>query len=222
MILPLRDRTHSPLRRLPIVSVLLIIVNVAIYVFFEYPRSDEELWTFIMTYGSVPARFFGSGEFTVATILPVFSSMYLHGGWWHLISNMIILWIFGHGVEDRMGHVTFFFFYTFAGVASDLVQGAIHMDSVIPSIGASGAIAAVMGAYMLLFPDAKVLMLFFVFVREISAFTFCIFWFVMQLANGMLVLDPLMANVGGVGWWAHIGGFVAGMLLAYPLGAPDS
>lgn len=221
-MIPLRDKTGWPRRRFPFINILLILANLyAFYIEWSLPR--EQLEVFIFQYGFVPGNFFGAGDLSFKTILPVFSSMYLHSGWLHLGSNMLSLWIFGDNVEDRMGHVTYLVFYTFAGVVAIIVQGLVDPTSATPVIGASGAIAGVMGSYMLLFPDARVVVLipifFFFLIRELSAFFFIIIWFMIQLISGIVALDPMMSG-SNIAWWAHIGGFVAGMILAYPLDNP--
>ena len=150
--------------------------------------------------------------------------MFLHGGWAHLISNMWALYIFGDNIEDRMGHWRYLFFYLISGVAAALTHILFQARSTVPVIGASGAISGVMGAYLVLYPGARVITLlpglFFIpWFVEIPAFFFIGFWFISQLFNGLLSLafTGPMATYGGVAWWAHVGGFIAGVLLAKPL-----
>lgn len=215
-MIPLRDRTvrHS----FPFVNITIIVVNVLIF-YFEWSLSEVQLEELIFGYGFVPSSFFASSDLSLGRVVPLISSMYLHGGWLHLGSNMLSLWIFGDNVEDRLGHITYFLFYTLAGIAAVLTQGLLETTSGVPVVGASGAIAGVMGAYLLLFPRARVLTIIpifvFLVVREVSALFFILFWFVLQLFNGVMALDPMMAEAG-IAWWAHIGGFVVGLLSAIP------
>jgi membrane associated rhomboid family serine protease len=148
----------------------------------------------------------------------VFTHMFLHGGWFHLISNIWILFIFGDNVEDRLGSGRFLIFYLLGGIAAGLIQGLISMNPNIPSVGASGAIAAVMGAYILFYPQARVtillLLIIFPFFIQIPAFVFLGIWFVSQLYSGLLALGSEASQWGGVAWWAHIGGFLFGLLVS--------
>ncbi len=179
---------------------------------------------FIATFGLVPeywtAAWSGGGDVVSATI-PLFSSLFLHGGWLHLIGNMLYLWVFGDNVEDKLGHGRFIFFYLLCGVIASLVHVAMDPHSPIPTIGASGAISGVLGAYLLLFPKARVLTLIPIFiflqVAELPALIVLGLWFVLQFVNGMMSIGMDTAGMGGVAWWAHIGGFAAGMVLVLPL-----
>jgi membrane associated rhomboid family serine protease len=145
-------------------------------------------------------------------VFPFFTSMFLHGGWLHLLGNMLYLYIFGDNVEDALGHVRYLLFYLACGVAASVTHLALNLDSVVPTVGASGAIAGVLGAYFLLYPKAKVLTLLpiFIFIQivEIPAFLFLGFWFLLQFISGTVA--SASQNAGGVAWWAHIGGFAAG------------
>jgi membrane associated rhomboid family serine protease len=176
------------------------------------------LVTFLKTFGFVPSRFaleVGHGNLLDAA-LPIFTSMFLHGGWLHLIGNMWTLFIFGDNVEDTLGHGPFLLFYLLTGLVAVLAQFVVAPGSRVPVVGASGAIAGVMGAYFYLFPKARVLtlvpILFFV-VIEVPAYVFLGFWFLMQFWSGTLAVLGPSAKVGGVAFWAHVGGFVAGFLL---------
>ena len=146
--------------------------------------------------------------------LPLLTSIFLHGGWFHVLFNMLYLWIFGDNIEDQLGHARFLLFYLLAGIAANLAHVVFFPGSPIPLVGASGAIAGVLGAYIITFPRAcitsLIFVVFFVTVRKIPAVYFLIFWFVLQLANALMSLG-LMGN--SVAWWAHTGGFVAGILL---------
>jgi membrane associated rhomboid family serine protease len=147
--------------------------------------------------------------------------MFLHGGWLHLGGNMLYLWIFGDNVEDRLGHVRFLLFYLACGLAAALAQIYVNPTSTIPMVGASGAVAGVLGAYLVLLPQAQVLALipiiFFFQLVELPAFLFLLFWFLMQFLNGAASIATTQATTGGVAWWAHIGGFVSGMALGFLL-----
>ncbi|PWT91234.1 MAG: rhomboid family intramembrane serine protease, partial [Acidobacteria bacterium] len=147
--------------------------------------------------------------------LPIFSSMFLHGGWLHVLGNMWFLYIFGDNVEDRVGHVGYIFFYLLCGICAALTQTLLSPHSAVPMVGASGAIAGILGAYFLLFPSARILTLvpIFIFIQliEIPAFVFLIIWFLLQF----LMMTPAQAGEGGVAFLAHIGGFIAGMVLIF-------
>lgn len=208
-MIPLRD--DIPAQRFPVVTVGLLAINVVVFlleVFFGAGVND-----LILIFGIVPARL--TTEWTnPLVLLTLGTSMYFHGGWTHLIGNMMYLWIFGDNVEDRMGPVGFFIFYTLCGVISGILQVVAAPRSPIPVIGASGAIAGVLGAYILLYPRARVRTLVpsFYFYRSIWLPAIIVLggWFVIQLLNGLAALSVVM-QTGGVAWWAHIGGFVAGM-----------
>ena len=175
---------------------------------------------FIMVYGVVSAAVFAwpqSNLPLIAVAAPFFTSMFLHGGWLHLIGNMWYLWIFGDNVEDRLGHFTYLIFYLLCGLGAGIVHTILNYDAVIPSVGASGAIAGVLGAYVISYPFARVLTLvpIFIFVQiiEIPALIVLGLWFVMQFFSGTAALATSSASDGGVAWWAHVGGFVIGMIL---------
>lgn len=217
-MIPLRDTIPS--RTVPIVNYTLIIINGL--VFFYQLTLGAGLPYFVTRYGIVPARFFNPQLFGQdlfgAAVLPLITFMFLHGGWFHFIGNMLYLWIFGDNVEDRIGHVRYLMFYLLCGLVSGLVQLFIYPSSHLPIVGASGAIAGVMGGYLLLYPFARVVTLFFFFffvqIIEIPALFFLGFWFLFQFLSGSL---SLAGEGGGVAWWAHIGGFVWGALLVLPL-----
>jgi membrane associated rhomboid family serine protease len=208
---PLRD--NVPSRRFPLVTISLVVINVVIFLFEALMGSAAE--DLVYTFGVVPARLTSSWQnpFVLATL---FSSMYFHGGWAHLIGNMWYLWIFGDNIEDRMGRVRFFIFYTLCGLVAGLLQVFAAPRSTVPMIGASGAIAGVLGAYLLLYPRARVstVVPVFYFIRIIWLPAVIVLggWFLVQLLNGLATLN-LEMQTGGVAWWAHIGGFAAGMLL---------
>jgi membrane associated rhomboid family serine protease len=211
MFLPIRD--HNPSGRTPFVTLFLIGANVLVFLTYWYGLpSEEALGRFFLQYGLVPARIsFGEGYGTFL------SSMFLHGGWLHLIGNMLFLYIFGDNMEEEMGHLGFLLFYLASGVAAALGQFAAEPQSMVPMVGASGAIAGVMGGYLLMFPKARVDVFFFfvVFFRvvPIPAWIVLGIWFAMQLGSGWAT----PADQGGVAYWAHAGGFVAGLVLSLPV-----
>jgi membrane associated rhomboid family serine protease len=172
-----------------------------------------------MRYGVVPAAVFspGSGLTMGAIAVSFFTSMFLHGGWLHLIGNMWYLWIFGDNVEDRLGHFTYLVFYLLCGLGAGIVHTILNYNVDLPSIGASGAIAGVLGAYVVSYPFARVqtVIPIFIFIQiiEIPALIVLGFWFVMQFFYGATTLASATGNTGGVAWWAHVGGFVIGMIL---------
>ena len=200
-MIPLRD--VIPSRTFPFFTVSFIVLN-SIAFLFELSLGERALEQFIFVYGVVPARL---------DIVSVFTSMFLHGGWAHFLGNMLFLWIFGDNVEDRLGHVRFVIFYILCGVAATVAHVFMNPGSMVPTIGASGAIAGVMGAYFLMYPHSRVLALvplFIVFeVIEVPAILFLGIWFLMQFFYG--VGTRAGAEAGGVAFWAHIAGFVAGM-----------
>jgi membrane associated rhomboid family serine protease len=211
-MIPLRDTIPS--RSYPIVTHLIIAVNILVYLIqlSQWARIDH----FILLYGLVPARYsdpFLAGHFTLGQQLFSFISfMFVHGDFWHILFNMWSLYIFGDNVEDRLGPIRYLAFYLLCGLASGLSHLFLNWHSQIPTVGASGAIAGVMGAYFILHPGAKILtmipVLFIPFFVELPAFFFLGLWFLFQLASAALV----PAQEGGIAWWAHIGGFVFGMV----------
>ena len=217
-MIPFRD--NIPSRTFPFITLLLILANIVAFLF-ELSLSPRVLDAFIRTFGVIPAdipAWPGSQEPLVAIIVPYFTSMFLHGGWMHLIGNMWYLWIFGDNVEDRVGHFRFLVFYLLCGLGAGIVHTVVNLSSVIPSVGASGAIAGVLGAYAVSFPKARVLTLLpiFIFVQiiEIPALIVLGLWFLMQFLYGTASLAvATSSSTGGVAWWAHIGGFIIGMIL---------
>jgi len=215
-VIPLRD--SIPSRTWPVVTYLLIGLNV--WVFLYEVALGPDLEAFIHTWGFVPADYFALARVPDAgaeRYLPLVTSMFLHGGWMHLIGNMMYLWIFGDNVEDRLGHLRYLLFYLLAGLGAALVHAYLHPESTVPTVGASGAISGVLGGYLLLFPHARVLTLVpivFIFVQivEVPAVIYLGFWFLMQLVAGTLAV-ALADGAGGVAWWAHVGGFAVGLIL---------
>ena len=212
-MLPLRDTIRSSTA--PVVTVALIAVN--LLVFLHEQALGPYLDRFVLAYGLIPARFvhWPGDPLEPARFLPLFTSMFWHGGWMHLFGNMLYLWIFGDNVEDRLGHLRYAAFYVLGGLAGALTQVALAPGSTLPTIGASGAIAAVLGAYVVSFPRSRVLtfipVFFLPWLVEIPAVVFLVAWFVVQLAAGFLSMHS--PESGGVAWWAHIGGFASGILL---------
>jgi len=213
-VIPLRDNIHS--RHFPFITVLLIAIN--FYFFYqEIILSEAALADYIQHNGLVPASFlvnFANHPLAAATYAPLLTNLFLHGGWMHIIGNMWYLWLFGHSVEDCLGRLSFAWFYLLCGVAANLSQIIVDPGSTVPTIGASGAISGVLGAYFLLYPRARILTLiplFLIFpIIEVRAWLFLIFWFLLQLQSGALALFTAGSSIA---WWAHIGGFVAGMAL---------
>lgn len=205
---PLKDTIRS--RSFPAVNLGIIAINLLVffYTLTLGPRGDE----FILQHGLTPVRFFWEIHHSQwAAVIPIFTSMFLHGGWFHVLGNMWFLYIFGDNVEDRVGHVGYVFFYLFCGAGAGLAQTLLFPHSNIPMVGASGAIAGILGAYFLLYPQARILTLvpIFIFIQlmEVPAWVFLPFWFILQFVQGAMA--PQAA--GGVAWWAHIGGFLVGM-----------
>ena len=211
-MIPIRDTVRT--RSAPVVTVALIAVNVL--VFLHEVALGPYLEAFVHAYGLIPRRliFWPGDPFDPARFLPLFTSMFWHGSWAHLLGNMLFLWIFGDAVEDRLGHFRYVLFYVAGGVAAALTQVVLSPTSMLPTVGASGAIAAVLGAYLVSFPRAKVVaffpIFFFPWFVEIPAVVYLVLWFAMQLLSGVMALG--VPEAGGIAWWAHVGGFIAGIL----------
>lgn len=211
-MIPIRD--DNPTRRFPWVTVLLIVINLGIFLF-EASLADGALAAFITEWGLVPARLLAQ-PLDPRELATVVTSMFLHGGWLHVLGNMLYLWIFGNNIEDRLGHAGFTLFYLAAGVAAALAQVAASGPVAIPTVGASGAVAGVLGAYLVLYPGAAIVTIipifFFIEVARVPAFLVIGFWFLLQLGNGVASLGDVAS--GGVAWFAHLGGFAAGLGVA--------
>ncbi|HTY64989.1 MAG TPA: rhomboid family intramembrane serine protease [Acidobacteriota bacterium] len=214
---PLRD--DNPVSITPVVTWALILVNVAVFVY-QLSLTPRDAQLFAFQFGAIPAVVLGTKGLpaqyvVIPPLISVFTSMFLHGGFLHLVGNMWFLWIFGNNIEDAMGHVRFLVFYLVCGILASASHIASDPASGIPSIGASGAIAGVMGAYIMLYPRARVWTLIFLgfFVRMIylPAGVILGFWILLQFINGSMTAGN--PNMGGVAFWAHIGGFIAGVLL---------
>lgn len=221
-MLPLRDTIHS--RTIPFVNWLLILANLIAFII-ELNLSPIRLEQFINTWGLVPAAV---NPVNPLTWTPYLTHMFLHGGWYHFISNMWILFIFGDNVEDRIGSFRYLLFYLLGGIAAALAQSLLTTNPNAASIGASGAIAAVMGAYFIFFPQSRIITLIplwiIPWIVQVPALLFLGLWFVSQLFSGFLSLTTASgAELGGIAWWAHIGGFVFGLITAklFAIGRPD-
>lgn len=212
-MIPLRD--VIPSRTTPVVTMALIALNALVFVR-QLGLAPPELEAFIGVFGLVPAEF---------SWLAVVTSMFVHGGLMHVGGNMLYLWIFGDNVEDRMGHGRFLAFYLLSGAGAALAQTLAAPDSFVPMVGASGAIAGVMGAYFVLYPRSRVLTLlpFPITVVEIPAIWFLGLWFVMQFVNGVATLGPAAERSmgGGVAFWAHAAGFAVGAVLVFVFRRPE-
>ncbi len=209
-MIPIRDQI--PTRRVPVVTYLLIALNIIVFIFQYLAGPNQE--ALVYQFALIPANF--QNGITITNIMDIFTSMFMHGGWAHLGGNMLYLWIFGDNVEDSMGSVKFLLFYLAGGFIASVTHILSNPGSSVPTVGASGAIAAVLGAYLILYPSSRVLTFipigFFMRLTAIPASIVLGFWFILQLFNGVLALGA--ADVGGVAFWAHIGGFVTGLLLA--------
>jgi membrane associated rhomboid family serine protease len=220
-VIPLRDSV--PRRTFPFTNNLLIGLNVA--AFLVQLSQGPDLAAFLSRWAFVPARLLHPsawGMAPLASLATVFTSMFLHGGFLHLAGNLLFLWIFGDNVEDALGHFRYLVFYLAAGVAAAALQTALNPASAVPNIGASGAIAGVLGGYFVLYPRARVVTLvplIFLFpLIEVPAALYLLFWFLMQFWMGSANLASAARNpeAGGVAWWAHVGGFLFGALLVRP------
>ena len=216
-MIPLKDLTSR--RSFPTVTLVLIAVNVVVFLH-QLSLSPAAGEAFVRAYGLVPYKIslaLAGRRYTVAEAFsPLFTCMFLHGGFLHLIGNMWFLWVFGANVEDRLGSLPYLLFYLAAGVGSSIAQTLFSWGSHVPSIGASGAISGVLGAYIVFFPSSRILtlvpLLVIWFLWRIPAVVFIGLWFVMQFLSGVSSLGS--QSVGGVAWWAHVGGFLMGVVLA--------
>lgn len=220
-MLPLRD--DNPSGTTPIVTYTLIAMNVVVFLY-QLTLGQAGLQRFFYAYALVPRELFHdvhavqTGHAVAVTdFLPLITNMFMHGGWLHLGGNMLFLYIFGDNVEDRLGHFKYLAFYLVGGIIASLAHAWSSPGSAIPSLGASGAIGAVLGAYIVLYPQARVTTLaflgFLITTLRIPAIVFLGIWFVMQSLNGLASLGPASAATGGTAWWAHIGGFVFGVIV---------
>jgi membrane associated rhomboid family serine protease len=223
-VIPLRDR--NPTRRTPVITYSLIGLCVAAFaaeLVITAANGDAGLERFFEQWGAVPSDItaaLASGNYFGQATLGIITSMFLHGGWLHLLGNMLFLWIFGNNVEDRVGRIPFLLFYLVGGITAALSQVIIDPHSSVPLVGASGAIAAALGAYIVLFPGARILSLvflgFFYQLLEVPALVVLGYWFVLQLLSGVTALGAETAN-GSVAFFAHIGGFALGAVVGLVL-----
>jgi membrane associated rhomboid family serine protease len=209
---PLRDTQPSYQR--PVVTILIILINAVVFLH-EFSLDDYSRNYFIANYGLIPVR-------ASAHPLTFLTSMFLHGGWMHIIGNMWFLWIFGDNVEEALGHVKYFAFYILCGLAAAMMQVFFNADSRLPMVGASGAIAGVMGAYLVKFPQSRIVTLIFVFIFfttvEVPAVLMLLYWFFIQLFSGVGTIGYSHLSQGGTAWFAHVGGFIAGIILVVVMG----
>jgi len=213
-VIPIRD--VIPSRTTPVVTVAFILINTAVFLY-QQTLGEVELTRFVFRYALVPVAF---------SLPAVLTSMFMHGDWMHFLGNMLFLWIFGDNVEDRVGHGRFVLFYVICGAAAALAQVWINPASRIPMLGASGAIAGVMGGYFVMFPHSRVLTLvpifFFIELIEVPAVFFLGIWFLLQFLSGVGSLGAAGAqDMGGVAFWAHIAGFAAGVVGIFLFRRPE-
>lgn len=208
-MIPIKDNIKS--HRIPFINYFLILLNVAVFVYEIYLSKEGFLENFIHQYGIKPFFLLTSPLNEAKTLI---SSMFLHAGWLHFIGNMLYLYIFGDNVEDRLGHFKYLIFYIFCGISAAIIQIIFSSTSKIPLIGASGAIAGILGCYLIFFPSARVLTIipFGIFIRivQIPAFVFLGLWFLLQMYSGTMSLG--LRATGGIAWWAHSGGFIVGVI----------
>jgi membrane associated rhomboid family serine protease len=211
-VLPLRD--INPTRRAPYVTYLLIAANLAVFVYQFLILTPDQGERFVLRHGVIPQHLFSGYGPSLSTLL---TSLFMHGGLGHLASNMWFLHVFGDNVEDVLGHGRYLFFYLLTGVVSVVAHGLVDPSSQIPLVGASGAISGVLGAYIVMFPRARVVTLVILFLFEVPAFFFILFWFVIQVFSGFGALAA--PSQAGVAFFAHVGGFVAGVGYVLTTGA---
>jgi membrane associated rhomboid family serine protease len=220
-MLPIRD--DQPRYSTPFVNYFLIGLNLVIFLFeatLDRPGLDMVIRQFGVVPSHLAAFLAGSHRYSLlAVVLPFFTSLFLHGSWMHVIGNMWFLYIFGDNVEDYLGHFKYLVFYLLTGVLAMSTQVVVNLHSTVPAVGASGAIAGVLGAYFVLYPRARVLTWFFVFVLWVPAWIILGYWFALQFLSGTATLLAVQGqNIGGVAFWAHVGGFVSGALLVKVFG----
>ena len=193
----------------PLLSYLFIAFNVAVFLY-EISLGPAALERFVLDWGSIPAETAAGQD-----LHTLFTSMFLHAGWLHLIGNMLFLWVFADNIEATIGSARFLLFYLLGGIAAHLGHLYFHTDSTIPTVGASGAISAVLGAYLVLFPSSRIRVLFFFFVFQVPALLFLGFWIFQQVSAGSASLDVRTAESAGIAYWAHIAGFAFGVVAGF-------
>jgi membrane associated rhomboid family serine protease len=214
-VFPLKD--NVPTRSFPLITVGLIVVNFAVWIFYQLPNLDHSVVELAYQPCEVVSNCPAGTAVGQGWEVTAITSMFMHGSWLHILGNMLFLWIFGNNVEDAMGKVRFLVFYLLAGLVATATQTAVTLAvgsataAAVPNLGASGAVSGVLGAYLLLLPTAKVLTLLFYFLVEVPAFLFLGFWFLFQLWEGGFSLTQPDAG-GGVAFFAHVGGFVFGVV----------
>jgi membrane associated rhomboid family serine protease len=225
-MIPLRD--DAPRTTTPYVNYFLVALNVAVFLF-ELSLGSRNRIAFMFEFGFVPENIStflrGGVGYAVPAFLPVFTSMFMHASWLHIIFNMWALWIFGDNVEDAVGHFRYLVFYLLSGIAASTLHYVFNANSQVPSVGASGAIAGVMGAFFVLFPSARVLTLipfFFIYFTWLPAWLVLGYWFVVQFLSGAATSIAPGRQASGVAFWAHVGGFIAGvaMIKLFPRRTP--
>jgi len=217
-MIPVGDSVRS--RTFPYVNLAIIIANFLVF-FYELSLGNE-VDSFLRDWGVVPRfvtdYFDNPGDYPLRVLFTPITAMFIHGGWFHILGNMIFLWVFGDNVEDAIGHVSYLFFYLLAGIAAATAQIWVDSNSALPMVGASGAIAGVLGAYVVLYPRATiaaVIFPFFFWAFPVPAFVLIGLWFFIQLLNGAASIGTAVGASEGVAWWAHIGGFLAGLVLVW-------
>lgn len=220
-MIPIGD---SPRRRItPVINWALIIINVVVFLYELSLPTERQLDRFFFEWGVVPVEFVSFWQQPsfdqIGLLARLITSQFLHGGWLHILGNMLFLWVFGDNVEDAMGHVRYLIFYLLSGVLASLTHIAFNLNSQIPAVGASGAIAGVMGAYLILYPTAIVQVLvpvfFFFWTAHVPALLLIGIWFLLQLFSGIAAIGYATGGEAGIAFWAHVGGFLAGLVLVF-------
>jgi membrane associated rhomboid family serine protease len=222
MFIPLGTEEQIPRQRFPIVTATIVGINILVFLFqlaLLWEGGEQALYLFITAFGIVPAALTSGQSLVIPFFLTPFTSMFVHGSLTHILFNMVYLVAFADNVEDRLGHWRFLAFYLLAGLLGGLAQVLVDVSSTVPTVGASGAIAGVLAAYVVLFPQGKVRMFLFLGplsrIKRVSALIYVGIWFAMQFFSGVGSLGVPTAETGGVAYWAHIGGFLAGLMLAF-------
>ena len=214
-MIPLSD--ENPTELTPWMTGVLIVANLAAWVLLQGAGGMPALEQSVYDFGTLPCEVTGACNTQGLGMETLFTSMFMHGGWGHLLGNLLFLWVFGNNIEDSMGHVRFLVFYLLCGLGAGLAHVFFSPSSDIPAVGASGAISGIMGAYIVLYPRARVrTWIPPFFLLRLNAFFFLAYWFVIQLFSGVATLGAAPGEEGGVAVWAHVGGFVMGLLLIKP------